>query len=53
MDGMSILVHFDDDEVREYNGESKKDCIAQAKKRCEKMDTGICYVIDCDSDEDF
>jgi hypothetical protein len=47
---ISILVYFDDDEVREYNGETKKDCMTQAKKRAQKMDTGICHVTVCEGD---
>ena len=48
---MSIVVKFDDDEIREYNGSSRKECLEQAKKRCIKMDTSICSVIDCESGE--
>jgi hypothetical protein len=49
---MSIVVQFDDDEIREYSGDSRKDCISQAKKRCEKISTDICCIIDCYGDSE-
>jgi len=50
---MSILVMFDDDEVRQYNGETRAACIRQAKERCKKLDVNICSVIDCESSTDY
>lgn len=47
---MNILVRFDDDEIRQYSGENKKDCIALAKKRAQQMETNICSIIDCERD---
>jgi hypothetical protein len=50
---MNIIVTFDDDEIRQYNGDTKKDCIAQAKKRSKKMDVSICFVTVCEEDGDY
>ena len=50
---MNVLVYFDDDEVRQYSGETRADCIRQAKKRCEKLDVDICTVVDCESSTDY
>ena len=44
---MSIVVTFDDDEIRQYNGSIKVECLSQAKERAEKMETFICLVVDC------
>ena len=50
---MSVLVYFDDDEVRQYNGETKHECIKQAEARCKKTDTEIIRIVGCEQHEEL
>ncbi len=50
---MSVLVYFDDDEVRQYNGETKRECIKQAEARCKKTDTEIIRIVGCEQHEEL
>jgi len=50
---MNVLVYFDDDEVRQYNGETKCECIKQAETRCKKTDTEIIRIVDCERHEEM
>lgn len=52
-DRMNIIVFFDDDEVRQYNGDTKKDCLEQAKQRSKKLDVNICSITVCEDDGDY